>query len=681
MTVLKDLRKTYKEISLIDIVVMYVSIVSVINILLLSFELFYPIWSLVLGVVICCLLLLLFKVKINFKKVKSLSLLLLPIVLIAIFLRLSPNLYLTGGQDPGTYVSLSKQYQENHGLYIKDELREELSNDGQRLYDRGNIFLGLKMIDEDTSTYIMPFYPVFPSWMATFGEIFGSDNRVYALTMFSILSIVGMYLFSYEISGKNKKVGLLASFLLAINPLHVYFSRVPLTEIVSLTFFLFSFYYLMRFYRNSKEGNKDLFSLIMSLLTINVLFYTRMTAIFYLPVIVLLCMLVYLFVKDRYLKKSMGVYTILWVLSFSISYLFYYFYIPDLFNLIIGNRLPNSTSVLSLIGGILGLFVLVSVIWKERFFKFVRTTLKWLSKNLHIFLLVIFVGLIGYQLYGYVKEIFIEGGFTLLSFESLSYLKQLSFLATLLYVTPLGFIILPISITYYRKKEDINLKVLFIFISIFLIYCWGILKLIPYHYYFVRYQLSELIPLCLVLISIFLIDISKRKVGKWVLVLFIVFSTLYMGFFSIIQLRDYEGADREVYEELDEIIGEDDLLLVPKNNLTSFNQVVLPMKYYYDMNVFPIYYLSNIESLAIREFKREHESTYILTALPDIEGRSIKLVKEIDFKHNYLVHCNREEDAYFEMEGHTEDIPFCKYIIIPNRYYNGTYKMYLYEWK
>ena len=154
-----------------------------------------------------------------------------------------------------------------------------------------------------------------------------------------------------------------------------------------------------------------------------------------------------------------------------------------------------------------------------------------------------------------------------------------------------------------------------------------------------------------------------------------------MGYFSIIQLRTFGGADKKVYEELEEIVSDNDLLFVAKNNFYPFNQIVFPMKYYYDINVLPIYKLSFIEKSSLIEFKKKYEHTYILTTFPDIEGKSIKLVKEIDFKHNYLVHCNRSEDAYFEMEDHTNDIPFCKYIIIPNRYYKGTYKMYLYEWK
>mgnify|MGYP007068780136 FL=1 len=83
----------------------------------------------------------------------------------------------------------------------------------------------------------------------------------------------------------------------------------------------------------------------------------------------------------------------------------------------------------------------------------------------------------------------------------------------------------------------------------------------------------------------------------------------------------------------------------------------------------------------MQEEVKKYDKVYLLTAINTISAEGIKFVKEIDFQNNYFVHCNRSEDAYFEMENHSKDIPFCKYIIIPNRYFYGTYKMYLYEWE
>jgi len=153
------------------------------------------------------------------------------------------------------------------------------------------------------------------------------------------------------------------------------------------------------------------------------------------------------------------------------------------------------------------------------------------------------------------------------------------------------------------------------------------------------------------------------------------------GFFSVIQLRDYEGADREQFEEIQRLVGEDDLLLVAKNEFGSFNQIVFPIKYYYNVNTFVLYSSSYVANEDVQKEAQKYDSVYLLTAEKTISREGIKFVKEIDFKHNYFVHCNRGEDAYFEMERHSKDLPFCKYIIIPNRYYYGTYKVYLYEWE
>ncbi|MCD4811914.1 glycosyltransferase family 39 protein [bacterium] len=685
MTVDKRLVKTCRDISLIDIIVAYVSIVSIINVVLLSFEIFYPVLSLVLGVIVCGLIFLLFKLRINIRKVKSLSLFLLPIILIAIFLRLSPNLYLTGGQDQGTYVSLSKQYQENKSLYIKDELRESLSVDAKYYYDIGNVFAGVKEFDIDNSEYLMPFYPVFPSWMATFGEMFGSDNRVYALTMFSILSIVGMYLFSYEISGKNKRVGLLASFLLAINPLHVYFSRVPLTEIVSLTFFLFSFYYLMRFYRNWGKRKRDILSLVLSLVTINALFYTRMNAIFFIPIIVLIPISYYLFKKDKLLLKHLTGYSTIWILTMMLSFLYYKIFIPNLFNLVVGKRLLSYfDSYIIQVSFVLGTLLFAGLLSFRKPRMIMKKVMKFLYNKFFVIARSLFIGLILYSVYFYVREIFVDNSNSILSFNSLSYLKQLSFLTTVLYLSPIGFLLLPISFPHLIKKRKITISLLIMAILILLTYCWGVLRLTQYHYYFTRYQFSELIPLCLVSISIFLVDISKKRLGKWILVLFVVSSTLYMGFFSILQLRDYEGADKRVYEDLDSILGEEDLLFVANHGFESFDQIVLPMKYYYDMNVFPMYYLSYIEKEEFVSVKENYDEVYILTTVSNLERLNrddFELVKVFDFRHNYFVHCLRSEDEYFEMIDHTKDIPLCEYMVIPNRFYYGSYSTFLFRWK
>ena len=105
------------------------------------------------------------------------------------------------------------------------------------------------------------------------------------------------------------------------------------------------------------------------------------------------------------------------------------------------------------------------------------------------------------------------------------------------------------------------------------------------------------------------------------------------------------------------------------------------MRYYYDINIFPMYSSKYFGNVNFKEYTSQVDNKYLLSAKKIIDREEVTFIQEIEFKNNYFVHCLREEDEYFEMESYSPDIPFCKYIIIPNRYYHGVYKMYLYSWE
>lgn len=655
-----------RALCVLDLFFLWIGMVTLFNVGYLLIGVFVPIISLLTATFFLLALIIILKIKIE-KKDTRFHWIFLVIIALAFFLRFSPNLYLTGGQDQGTYVSMSKQYEINNGLYIKDYFRESMPEKIKELYDKYNTFLGIEVKDLDTSEYVMSFYPAFPSWMSIFGNIFGSDNRIYALTLFSILSIVGVYLLAYEISGRSKKTALLASLFMAISPIHLYFSKTPLTEIVSLTFLCLSFYYLLRFYNEYRAEKINIISLLLSIIFANALFYTRMSGLFLLPIIILIPLLVFLFAKDKRLFKFLGVYSLIWILSLFASYLFYYSALRDLFDQILGNKLIEYVGW----SGILGILVVViaclfAIFFFKKVAKIVAAILKIFYKNIAIIFITVFLLLIFYELYFYIKEILVDGGYALFSNESLSALKQLSFLVGLLYLTPIGFVLLPASVVYLKKRMNVQISLLIFSLLIFLIYCWGVMKDTPYHYYFTRYQFSEVIPFATILLSIFLVDMLKR--WKVLSICLIILMSVYLGYFSYLQTRDTEGSSKESYAEVVDIV-KDSVVFIDRDEFVSYNQIAFPLRYYFGVKVFSVQDIS-----MIKDFRG-----YLLSENPDLKDDYLKFVKEIDFRHNYFVHCNREEDKYFEMENHSEDIPFCKYIIIPNRYYEGVHKVYLYE--
>ena len=188
----------------------------------------------------------------------------------------------------------------------------------------------------------------------------------------------------------------------------------------------------------------------------------------------------------------------------------------------------------------------------------------------------------------------------------------------------------------------------------------------PYHYYFTRYQFSEVIPFATILLSIFLVGMLKR--WKVLTICIIVLMSVYLGYFSYLQMRDTEGASKESFIEVSDIV-KDSVVFIDRDEFVSYNQIAFPLRYYYGVKIFSVRDISTI-----RDFRG-----YLLSDNPQLKNDDLEFVKEIDFRHNYFVHCNREEDKYFEMESHSKDIPFCKYIIIPNRFYEGIHKVYLYE--
>lgn len=655
-----------RALSILDLFFLWIGIVTLFNVGYLLLDVFVPIISLLTATFFVVALVIILKIKIE-KRDNRFHWIFLVILALALFVRFSPNLYLTGGQDQGTYVSMSKQYETNNGLYIKDYFRESMPEKIKELYDQYNTFLGIEVKDLNTSEYVMPFYPAFPSWMSIFGNIFGSDNRIYALTLFSILSIVGIYLLTYEISGRSKKTALLVSFFMAISPIHLYFSKTPLTEIVSLTFLCFSFYYLLRFYNEYKAEKIKIISLLLSIIFANALFYTRMSGIFLLPIIILIPILVFLFEKDKRMFKYIATFSLTWVLSLFASFLFYYLALPDLFDQIFGSKVLEYIGWFGVFGFIAIIILsLIGTFYFKNIREVVSRILIFFKKNTLTIFLIIFSTLILYQIAIYIKDIFIDGGYALFSNESLSALKQLSFLVGFLYLTPIGFVLLPISVVYLRKRMNVQLSLLIFSLLIFLIYCWGVMKDTPYHYYFTRYQFSEVIPFATILLSIFLVGMMKR--WKILTICTIVLMSLYLGYFSYLQMRDTEGSGNESYVELSQIVR-DSVVFIDRGEFKSYNQLVFPLRYYFGVKIFPVRDISTI-----KDFRG-----YLLSDEPELKEDYLKFVKEIDFRHNYFVHCNREEDKFFEMESHSEDIPFCKYIIIPNRFYEGIYKTYLYE--
>ncbi len=102
-------------------------------------------------------------------------------------------------------------------------------------------------------------------WGTLFRLGFGETMLRITELLFSIFGILGIYLIGKKMF--NYKVGLISSFLLAIFWQHLFFSFRLMTEIPTLTFFLFAMYFFWRGYVKKEKPKKflPLFGLFLGL--------------------------------------------------------------------------------------------------------------------------------------------------------------------------------------------------------------------------------------------------------------------------------------------------------------------------------------------------------------------------------------------------------------------------------
>jgi hypothetical protein len=256
----KPFMKAIKTVSIFDLFILLIACVSYVSILLLVFNTFNALYAVLLGLALACPFWKLFNLDISFH-IPKMPYALITILLIALFFRFQPYLYVPGGQDQGVYVNMSAVYGKTGSTFIIDQVREKAIASGLReWYDsanqrswqlhkkgkyEGHHLPGVYISDSGKSQYVFQFYPLHPLWMAIVGKLFGTENRVYSLVFFSLLSIAAFYFLALELSGGNRISAVIVSLLLALNPLHSFFSKFPVTEVVWLSFSSLSFCYLV----------------------------------------------------------------------------------------------------------------------------------------------------------------------------------------------------------------------------------------------------------------------------------------------------------------------------------------------------------------------------------------------------------------------------------------------------
>jgi len=468
--------------------------------------------------------------------------LVLLLILLAVFFRTNPSLYIFGGQDQGIYVNMAAHFDRKGTVFPVDETRRALaSKKDVSLYDKNNLrqigiereneiegrFLpGVYVKNLERSENVFQFYHLFSLWMAIFRGFFGETNMVVALVAFGVISIVFMYLLAYRLS-RSRLVSFLAASLLAVNPLHIYFSQFPVAEIPTLCFSLGGFYYLVRYFsdtENGKAGCKG--DLILSAGLFGCLFATRVSGFTYIPffyVMLISVQFISIISLRRYLFfYLMGIFA-LFSLSVAYGMTFSYPYTESIFDSSFSRVFGEDWHLF--LGVTIGILILLPVVIGYSLRK--SDSLRDAGERIYAVSLKILPVLLIASILASLSYFMIVG-FTDKYLDD-PYLSHWNIpgrgIATLNYssVVVAGMYISPflaLAFVYMLFKRQ---NVPGFFLLVFLLGFWASLSFfqrdIPHQYYFARYVLSEVVPYTILFTVMGLGAALKRKnYFSWILI-------------------------------------------------------------------------------------------------------------------------------------------------------------------
>jgi hypothetical protein len=586
------------------------------------------------------------------------------IILAAFMFRAEPFLWIMGGQDQGSYVNMSAYWSENKTIFPKDMVRNKIeSQDLLEYYDKTNksiqqktkqrVYLPGIFSPEENSEYVFQFYHLHPLWMAIFGKLLGTQNRVYSLTFFSILSIIFFYFLAYEMS-KSRFIACAAGLLMALNPLHAFFSKFPVTEVISLFFTTASFYYLLKYYNTSKKGDFPLLFLFLSAGLMGCFFFTKIIGFMYIPFFCLLLFSSICFVKSNRAKRDLVLYctgllsvyvlSVLYGITFSRPYSMFV-YIESLL-LALHPRWRLKLLIISTAAAVIIALLVIAGATRNRpgIQRLIKKTSRTLINGLpYIFIIILIAGL--YMIYelGFTEKY--SGhpyfdrrwGMSGLGFASF---KHSCIIVAASYISPFLFGLFLFNLFKY-KKEDYILSLVLMFLIPFWIYFALLYWTIPYQYFDARYLLIEIVPYTILFALSGSSPLLREKKTKILFFSLIAFSLCYFGFYSIYQLngREADGA----FESLNKIASyadKNDLILLNQEEFTAYVVIKTPLVYFFGKNIFSFNKANDLSFLIEGELMEKYDDLFVLTQQPVFKNY-LRLEDEITYTHGLFEHLNR----------------------------------------
>lgn len=496
----------------------------------------------------------------------------LPVLLLALFFRVQPFDYVLGGQDQGVYTAMAAELVQTQDLSVRDDELSTLSAAGQRAnYVRDNYtvpFLpGVYSDPEHGLALEFQFYHLFPVWLAMFGGVFGMAAAGYGLVVLGLLSIVCFQRLALALSG-SERIGMLAAGLLAINPLHAFFSRFPVTEVPTLAFSTAGFAFLVM-YANSTSSQRPRRWLALSVAAFMALFLTRISGFMYLPLFGLVALAALLLDPDRRRGHDLNLWALATVAAYALSVAYGLLWSGEYsraiyeasFSMLGGAHWPQLVALFFLLG--VGLWA-CAWRWPQ------HPVLRHLARGLDAGrawlgpLLMLVLALGAWRAWRlafsdhYLQDPWLSQ-FPGLVGQGWSSLGHSSLVVVLMYLGPLVFLAVA---ALMMARLPARAALLGVFVLCFITYAALLNWTVPYQPYYARYFCSELVPYALLFAACGLAWIDSERLRR-VLAASLVLSALWFLPLSWKQVGKQENAGaRESIARLAAFADEGDVILL-----------------------------------------------------------------------------------------------------------------------
>jgi len=630
-------------ISVFESLWLFIVSTSAASVVLLALDRFHSTYAVIAGAVICLVLAKAFSLRLDIRG-RGVDGALLIILLIGFLFRAEPYLYVPGGQDQGLYVNMSAAYERTGSTFITDTVRTGIGDPVLREYydthnqsrpDEISVYSlvpfvenrfegyhlpGAYIEDLDASRYVFQFYPLHPLWMAIAAKLLGPDNRVYSLVIFSLLSIVSFYLLALELSGGRRAPAHLIAFFIAVNPLHAFFSKFPVSEIMALAFSSTGFYFLAKYYR-MREEPRPLY-LFLSAGALACMFFTRISGFLYLPFFFFLFAAILLLAERGRAKAHLVAYCLSVSALYGLSVLYGLDYSYPYSLYIYTTSFPGTPAVL--LGVVLAfalLLLLIALAPRSLKHAFASRLMRRAPGVLpYVVGAVILAGAVNAYLLGYTG---VYGGHWWvdtwwgLAGKGWKSLLYSNLYVAALYLTPGGFLAFLLSLRHAGKQEGVFYPALLSFLAMFWAYC-TIFLFTPRQFFHARYLVSELVPYSLLLVSLYLgrllEETRARRLVAWA---FFVMISLFSLSYTRYQFlgKEADGAD-EALRKIARHMDRRDLLLINRYGFDPHAEVKTALSYYYGLSVFSIRDVYDLDGRFVELFSESYGDVFLLSQGP-----------------------------------------------------------------